>query len=348
MKLLTQWLCFSLMTLCSSVSFSAASKQESPVLGIGIVVEDMQSSIGHYHQLFNIQDWKVVDLNTSEGAVRSAQGVFKGKTIELLQPLYGKSLAATFLSNHGPGIFHLDVKNTLALKDVEVIEQASADKSHRPKANPAGDYQLSWFDSYADLGIYIKKSNRPLEAGEFWGNQSLAAVELPLQTARVQQLGIVVPDAVATAKEWQRIVGLMPWVFVDFKPPMTSNGQYRGAHGDSYSHVKIGYGQLHDLQIELLEPVAGPTPHRDYLRAYGQGAHHLSLGRLPEHDQLSSHYQSLSLPLQMQSDNGGEGRTATYIGTEAELGWVLEFTRAFTGLGTLKVVGQMGMPKGKQ
>lgn len=350
MKISKQITCFvliSLLAMSSSLfaAVTANSTTSSPVVGLGVVVEDIQRATEHYNQLLGINVWQMVDVNTEQGAVRIAKGMLKGKSIELLQPLYGESLASSFLSRHGPGLFHLELAKDFTLNNAVKVDSAKAENDHR--LNPQGPYSVTWFDTYKALGIYIKQANRETVSQDFWGLSTLAPQQIPLSNSFMQQLGIVVKDAEATAKQWQKIMGLKPWVFVDFKPPMTSNGQYLGAKGSGYSHVHVAYGQLQDLQIELLQPVAGPTPHRDYLRASGQGAHHISLGRVKSHDQLSQHYQQLGMAVQMQSDNGGEGRTATYMATEKELAWVLELTRPFTGLGNLKVVKTLGMPKPK-
>lgn len=140
-------------------------------------------------------------------------------------------------------------------------------------------------------------------------------------------------------------MGIGPWIFIDFKRPHISNSYYLGAKGqtDAYVHVGYGYWQMAGLpfELELLQPVYGPSPHRDYLRAQGQGAHHLSFGKVPNHDHLVAGYKAQGLDIQMQSDNGGEGRTATYLDTESQLGWVLELTRPFKGLGSLQIVDQL-------
>ncbi|MBB6520246.1 VOC family protein [Pseudoteredinibacter isoporae] len=317
---------------------------ESPILGVGVVVNDIPSALPAYQQTLGIQQWKYMDVNVEAGAIRIARARFKGKHFDLLQPLYGKSKVADFLEERGPGIFHVQVSPEYLqgkeANQLPVFERATADNSHLKSRNA---YQQKWLDSYAQLGVYLSTAKRAPAEDLFWGVVNTKALENapPLDNARLAQIGIIVASADNTAKAWKTLLGLGPWVFVDFKPPMTSNGQYLGAVGKAYSEVHVAYGQWFDLQIELLQPVAGPTPHRDYLRKHGDGAHHFSLGRLPEHDQLQAHLMSAGFQLQMQSDNGGEGRTATYIASEQELGWVLEFTKAFKGLGTLKIVKQL-------
>ncbi|GAA6151347.1 VOC family protein [Pseudoteredinibacter isoporae] len=333
-----------IVTLMSCFLVQLSWAAESPFLGVGVVVDDIPSALPAYQQALGIKQWKYIDLNVASGAIRMARAEFKGKHFDLLQPLYGQSKVADFLAQRGPGIFHVQVApdylQDQAAKRLATLEMATSDNSHLTNSKP---YQQTWLDSYAQLGVYLSSSESSPKKNQFWGVADVTEEQAsaPLDNARLAQIGIVVASADKTAKAWKQLLGLGPWLFVDFKPPMTSNGQYLGAVGQAYSEVHVAYGQWFDLQIELLQPVAGPTPHRDYLRRYGNGAHHFSLGRLPEHDQLQAHLQSAGIQLQMQSDNGGEGRTATYMASEKELGWVLEFTKAFKGLGSLKVVKQL-------
>ncbi|MCV6621730.1 MAG: VOC family protein [Cellvibrionaceae bacterium] len=330
-----------LISLCFSQIIWAA---ESPFLGIGIAVNDIPEKLPHYQTILGIKQWQYIDLNVEGGAIRLARGEFKGKSVDLMQPLHGKTNLADFIQQRGEGIFHLLVdQNYLedkAAYKLAALEKASSDISHIPNAKP---YQQQWLDSYDALGVNLSFAAAPPTKQHYWGVADLDSLQkdAPLNTASIAQIGIVIESAEKTALQWKELLGLSPWVFVDFKPPMTSNGQYLGAAGSGYSEVHVGYGQWFDLQIELLQPVAGPTPHRDYLRRYGDGAHHFSLGRLLEHDQLLQYLQANDVALQMQSDNGGLNRTASYMGSEKQLGWVLEFTKAFKGLGSLKIVKQI-------
>ena len=332
---------FLLISLCLS-QFSWAT--ESPFLGVGIAVNNIPEKLAHYQTILGIEQWQYIDLNVEGGAIRLARGSFKGKSVDLIQPLYGKTKLSGFMQKRGEGIFHLlldqkYLQDKAAFK-LPTLDKALSDISHVPNAVP---YQQQWLDSYDQLGVNLSFTAAPLEKEHYWGVANLAPLKeaAPLKTASIAQIGIVIESAEKTALQWKKLLSLSPWVFVDFKPPMVSNGQYLGAAGSGYSEVHVGYGQWFDLQIELLQPVAGPTPHRDYLRRYGDGAHHFSLGRLVEHDQLLSYLQANDVALQMQSDNGGPNRTATYMGSEKQLGWVLEFTKAFKGLGSLKVVKQI-------
>lgn len=326
MRLLLITLILSLLNATGALA-DAALTSLSPK-GLGIVVHDATQATQQYNRLLGINHWRIIDveLSNGRGGLRIARGDFKGTEIELIQPLHGRSAVSSFLKKRGQGIYHVSLGDQSVSIDAPVVDKTAA---------------VHWHDTFATLGVNLKMQSSAYSAEQAWGTIELAPQSIPLGNARIAQLGIVVADALATAKEW-RAMGIAPWVFVDFKPPMTSNGLYRGAKGTAFSHVLVGYGQWQTLQIELLQGVSGPTPHRDFFRSVGAGAHHLSLGRLENHDALQAFYQAQGLSLQMQSDNGGTGRTASYMGSEGELGWVLEFTRAFKGLGTLQIVNQLG------
>ena len=57
---------------------------------------------------------------------------------------------------------------------------------------------------------------------------------------------------------------------VRFGPDTTT---LRGAAVDCTLHVSLGYSG--DLQVELIQPVSGPSIHQEFLDAHGSGLHHV-------------------------------------------------------------------------
>jgi catechol 2,3-dioxygenase-like lactoylglutathione lyase family enzyme len=47
----------------------------------------------------------------------------------------------------------------------------------------------------------------------------------------------------------------------------------RGAPVEFTAHISLGYAG--DLQLELIQPVSGPTIHAEFLEAHGPGLHHV-------------------------------------------------------------------------
>lgn len=306
-----------------------------PIKEFTIAVRDVRQSSQSYADILGITQWDYIDLAIDGDAMtkpqlRVARGQWRSHVIELIQPLAGESPVKAFLVRFGEGLFSIGVEGSAELPELFAAQSSQ------------GLYG-QWLDSVDTLGIYLKLRNADVQH-QPWGQVEYAS-SMTLAPA-VVQLGIVVDDVWDTAKQYQSLVGLVPWMVVDFKAPHVSDATYLGARGvdENSTFVQVAYGNWAGLQIELLAPKTGPSPHRDFLLTRGAGAHHLSLGPVADHDQWVHKYEQVGLAVQMQSDNGGKGRTATYMTSEPALGFVLELTRAFNGLGSLRPAGMVGAP----
>lgn len=89
----------------------------------------------------------------------------------------------------------------------------------------------------------------------------------------VIQLAWVTDDLAATETLLREQFGVGAWTRIPdvrFGPDATT---LRGEPVDCTLHVSLGYAG--DLQLELIEPVAGPSIHREFLDRHGPGLHHL-------------------------------------------------------------------------
>jgi len=141
------------------------------------------------------------------------------------------------------------------------------------------------------------------------------------QSKKIAQLGLVVKDAARTAKRYAAIFGVGPWHFFELDPTdVTLHGR---PVADGATKVRIALANLGDLQIELLEPMAGPSTYMEFLEAHGEGAHHLSFGLADDHDALVESMKSSGFGVEMQGLLGG-AYTFTYFETQKELGTIFE------------------------
>lgn len=342
-----------LMLLCLSsvASFAMAddSDQKKTSLGnvieISVAVNDLQKSTQQYAKILGLSQWQYFDLSISSSdnsvqvrpQLRVARTQWQDITLELIQPLADSSPVKSFLSARGEGLY------SVGLQVGAVTTQMSSKLEPLFSAETAQGRYATWWDSYDALGVYVKAIESEHNPKP-WGKAQLSTTA-PMAD-RVFQLGIVVDDVKASAKNYQSILGLAPWMIVDFQAPHVSNAQYLGGFSDDSSDtvIQVGYGNWAGLQIELLAPITGPSPHRDFLITKGAGAHHLSFGAIAAHDELVQGYLEQGLQIQMQSDNGGAGRTATYMASEDELGFVLELTRVAEGPGSLRPSAVIGLP----
>ena len=89
----------------------------------------------------------------------------------------------------------------------------------------------------------------------------------------VVQLAWVTDDIAATELLLGEQFGVGAWTRIPDVRFGADATTLRGQPVDFTVHVSLAYAG--DLQLELIQPVAGPTIHREFLDRHGPGLHHL-------------------------------------------------------------------------
>ncbi|MBW2142643.1 MAG: VOC family protein [Deltaproteobacteria bacterium] len=167
---------------------------------------------------------------------------------------------------------------------------------------------------------------------------------IDMQGKNIRQVGIVVRDAAKTAKRYSEIFGVGPWLFFDTAPTdVILHGQ---PLNDGESTIRIAVANLGEMQIELIQPLSGPSTHMEFLKERGEGVHHLSFGAVDNHDEFIGSLQNLGIGIEMQGNLEGSV-TFSYMATQKELGTIFEaLNPAPPGVqGNLKPWGTYSPPK---
>ncbi len=91
--------------------------------------------------------------------------------------------------------------------------------------------------------------------------------------ANLIQIGIVVKD-MDKAIERLSMLGIGP--FYPKMPPPTARSLFRGKPFVAAERVNIKAAQMGNAELELIQPLTGESPHREYLEAKGEGIQHLA------------------------------------------------------------------------
>ena len=89
----------------------------------------------------------------------------------------------------------------------------------------------------------------------------------------VIQVAWVTDDIDATERLLAEQFGVPSWTRIPDVVFGRETTTLRGQPVEFTAHVSLGYAG--DLQLELIEPVSGPTVHREFLEAHGPGLHHV-------------------------------------------------------------------------
>lgn len=142
--------------------------------------------------------------------------------------------------------------------------------------------------------------------------------------APARQTAFVVRDIDASMRAWADSLDVGPWSSYTLGPPRLRGMVYRGEQTSfTFRHALVMSG---GMQLELVQPVAGPSIFTDHLDEFGEGMHHLGFV-VPDHAAASALLLARGFtPLQSAEGFGldGSGRFAYFqppggIGTTIEL-----------------------------
>lgn len=140
-----------------------------------------------------------------------------------------------------------------------------------------------------------------------------------LGSTTLAQVAIVVRDIEASARRWAAVLGMPVPNIIITDPGSEVHMTYRGA--PSNAQAKLAFFNLGQVQLELIEPVGGPSTWREALEKHGESVHHIAFwveGMQRAVDFLREH----SIPMCQRGDMG-DGQYAYFDAQEA-LGVVLE------------------------
>jgi methylmalonyl-CoA/ethylmalonyl-CoA epimerase len=139
---------------------------------------------------------------------------------------------------------------------------------------------------------------------------------------RADQIGIVVSDIEQAMRRYGRIFSCGRWSLYTYGPGFLREPTFRGAEGRFEMRLALAAS---DPQIELIQPLEGPSLYHEWLEEHGEGMHHIGV-RVPDlragiREMAERGYEVL------QSGRGygldGDGGFA-YLDTTSDLGVIVE------------------------
>jgi len=322
----------------------AVDINDKPIIQIGFVVRDAIKTAKRYSAIFGIGPWNFVEgkardfilrgekLKNAECGLRLALANLGRLQIELIQPQYGPSTHMSFLKEQGEGIHHVSFGAVEGHN--EIISGLAARGIGIEMQGLARDVDtFTYLATQKTLGTIFEIVNpatsRPGGLRP-WGTYAHPdAGGIDIHGKEIKQLGIIVEDTEETAKNYWELLGVGPWILIDFKPPHLTDCTLHGidVNDDINLHTKAAIAQMGELQIELLQPVKGPSTYMEFLKTRGQGIHHVSFDRLEDHDELISGLRSMGIEVESSGLLGG-ALTFTYLDTQKDLGTIFEALKA--------------------
>ena len=143
--------------------------------------------------------------------------------------------------------------------------------------------------------------------------------EPALGTNTVVQVGIIVRDIKAKTRAWSEILGLpLPEISITDDWDKTQ-AEYKGE--PTRARARLAFFKMGNLDIELIEPVDGPSTWKDQLDQHGSSLHHIAF-KIKGMQDKTAYLDARGIPLVQRGEYVG-GRYAYFDGI-AQLGTILE------------------------
>jgi catechol 2,3-dioxygenase-like lactoylglutathione lyase family enzyme len=246
---------------------------------------------------------------------------------ELIEHIEGSSSYTEFIDRRGWGLNHL----LFEVDDLDATVAALAESGVGVKMGATGRRPgTKWIlaDTYDLLGwapeirTRLPEAAGPLpplpEHSNLQSSETAPAVNL----GQPVQIGMVVEDAHRTAERLWSLFGFGPFRFTEWpwdRPDMKGTYNGRPAH----FRMLLGFADLGNIQLELVEPLEGDTIYSEFLSRAGEGIHHL-LFDVPDIDRVVATLAERGIGVKMSGTGLRPGTKWLYLDTYELLGWNVE------------------------
>jgi hypothetical protein len=90
----------------------------------------------------------------------------------------------------------------------------------------------------------------------------------------INQIALVVKDLELVAMNYWNILGIGPWSIFNWESPLVYDRKYHGKA--ARARERIALTQVGNVQLELLQPIEGPSIYADWIEEHGEGLHHVN------------------------------------------------------------------------
>ena len=261
-----------------------------PITQISLAIRDLDRTMELYHRVFGWAPWQVFDhvlpvhhATELRGepvhyALRGAEVYVGALNFELLQPLEGPNLWTELIDRRGEGIASIATMFH-ERADGDAVKREFLARYGIPvsmKADIGDHIEYYYLDTEARFGCLIESGSGhaidfvrpavvfPSEDAVF-GPSPMTGLTCP-----ITQFSIVVRDLDAKVAAYEEAFGWGPWRRFDGRSGLLSACRFRGEALDGFG-IRVAQARVDELNVELVEPLDGPSPWRDFLDTGGEG-----------------------------------------------------------------------------
>jgi methylmalonyl-CoA/ethylmalonyl-CoA epimerase len=140
-----------------------------------------------------------------------------------------------------------------------------------------------------------------------------------LDSAVIVQIGIVVRDIRQAARAYAAAFGIPE---PEIAPIAADEFAHTLYQGEASNATGLGaYFTMGNIEMELIQPLGGPSTWEEFLRTHGEGIHHVAV----KTDDMEASKQLLaSQGMETIQQGGWDGGQYAYVEATSQLGMILE------------------------
>jgi len=145
-----------------------------------------------------------------------------------------------------------------------------------------------------------------------------------LGTNVVCQIGLIVRDIERSIEAYCRVLGLPRPDVIITDGPEVAHTRHRGNPTDA--RARLAFFNMGQVNLELIEPIGGPSTWQEFLNEKGEGVHHIAFF-VEDTERVVKSLEENGIGVIQQGDYTG-GRY-TYMDSAPALGVILELLESF-------------------
>ncbi len=283
---------------------------------ITVVTNRLEETAGNLEKLYGLKNWKLREESRGGFSERTAVAYLGNVELCLTQPLKGESVCSRYLTAYGEGLFCLRENVPPEKWEAELTRYKRLGVSVAQEDIDAEGVTV-WLDTQAQLGGMLALHRDSEEAAE---------TRRVLRNDRVlTQINVVTGDVDRTIHQLTELLEMGPWSIGTLNnqsvanPGLLVNGKLEAPE----FHFQLGITVFANIEIEVIQPVKGPTVYQEYLDRHGVGFHHIK--EIVPVDSWQSTLDGYAAKGIALSIKGGVGDTSfAYLDCEKLFGFVVE------------------------
>jgi catechol 2,3-dioxygenase-like lactoylglutathione lyase family enzyme len=155
----------------------------------------------------------------------------------------------------------------------------------------------------------------------------MSTVQTLAQQHGIKQIALVVRDLDASVRAYWDLLRIGPWTGYQLDETILKDMHYRGQPA-SFS-LRHALAWKDGVQMELVQPLSGPSIFAEHLERHGEGLHHVGI-YVPDHAQAVAEFKAQGLrPLQGARGFGATGDGAfAYFESDLPIAAIVELIQA--------------------